>query len=187
VPPDAELANRRELLAYARHRFSALHGAAGDEMDVRLSACAPGGAALASSVDARLVSGLHDLFRRAGVRLRSVEPRLMAAANGAARHIAPGDAWLALAEPGSLCLALLHRGQWRRLRTTRDEGPWREHLCVLLDRERYQDDGAALPEDVYVWHAREAAGPLPQGSGWRFHAVPSRRGADPAPGSSTLS
>lgn len=186
VPTRADLVNRGELLAYARHRFAAVHGPIADGWDVRLSPSAGATAAVASAVDARLLSGLHDLFRRVGVRLASVQPRLMAVANGVRRQVATPGAWLALAEPGHLCLALLHHGEWRRLRTARHEGPWREQLCVLLDRECFQDGDPTLPADVYVWHAREPLRQLPQCEGWRFHAAHTSCGADPSPASSPL-
>lgn len=186
VPPRAELADGREQLAYARHRFALVHGPAADGWDVRLSRHSYRAPAVASAVDRQLLAGLGDLCQRCGMKVASIQPRLMTAANGLWRRLPSGEAWLAFAEPGHLCLALLRGGEWQRLRTMRHDAPWREQLSVMLDRECYQAAGATVPDEVYVWHARERLEDLPQDGRWRFHPLVSRCGADPLPPGSPL-
>jgi len=185
VPWQAGLADAQEDLSYTRHCFTKVYGKAALQWEVRLSHQAPGKPRLASAVDAELLEGLRSMFARLGIALRSVQPHLMAAFNDARSQLRRRSAWLALLEPGHLCLALLRDGHWSRVRSLRIDSAWRQELPRILEREAFLVDDAAVPHDVFVGCPEAGELVLPEVDGWQFHALepaPAVSSASPEPG-----
>ena len=170
VPWQAGL-DAQEDLSYARHCFTKVYGKAASQWQLRLSQQAPGRPRVASAVDADLIEGLRIVCERTGVTLRSIQPHLMAAFNDARRCLGQRSAWLALPEPGHLCLALLCNGDWARVRNLRLDGPWREQLAPALEREAFLADDPAVSHEVYVGTLEAGAIVLPEAGDWQFHAL----------------
>ena len=124
-----------QWLALARHRFSALHGAASAAWDVKVTETAPLGARLACAVDRELIEGLASAFVGAGVHLVSVQPFLVAAFNRIRQSVGNGSCWIVVEEPGRLTLALIQRGTWVAIRSRRSDERWRIVLPEILERE----------------------------------------------------
>ena len=188
VPWSDALGDADEEAAYARHFFERVHGEAAAQWALRVSAGGNGEPMLASAVDARLLDALRATFAAAGVRLDSIQPNLMAVCNDHRRRLQGRHAWLALLEPGSLCLALLQNGRWARIRSMRIGPGWRVELGLLLAREAYLADPGAAARDVFLWASGQDEVKLPETDRWQFHllAAPDRRGA-PADGQRALS
>ncbi|MBU1395303.1 MAG: hypothetical protein KKE84_04070, partial [Gammaproteobacteria bacterium] len=169
------------------HFFERVHGEAAAQWALRVSPGRNGEPMLASAVDARLLDALRATFAAAGVRLDSIQPSLMAVCNAHRRRLQGRHAWLALLEPGSLCLALLQDGRWARIRSMRIGPGWRVELALLLAREAYLADPGAAARDVFLWASGQDEVKLPETDRWQFHllAAPDRRGA-PADGQRTL-
>jgi hypothetical protein len=180
VPWRAELADSQEDLSYARHCFTKVYGRAALQWEIRLSQQALETPRVASAVDPELLDGLRSVCQRAGIGLRSVQPHLMAAFNSAKLHLRQRSAWLALLEPGHLCLALLHDGEWSRVRSMRLEGSWREELPPILEREAFLANDPAAPHEVWVGHLEHADLTLPEIDSWQFHALAPAHAAGPA-------
>lgn len=182
VPWSAALSDAAEEAAFARHCFERVHGEAAAQWELRVSAGGDGAPMLASAVDARLLDALREAFAGAGVRLDSIQPRLMAVCNEYRRRLHGRHAWLALLEPGSLCLALLQQGRWARVRSLRIGPGWRGELALLLAREAYLGDPAAAARDVFVWASGLGEIRLPETDRWQFHllAAPPQGGIAPA-------
>jgi hypothetical protein len=115
------------------------------------------------------------VFEGAGIALKSIQPHLMAAYNGFRGSLRQRSAWFALLEPGNLCLALLHRGRWVRVRNLRVGGAWREELPTILEREGVLADHPEVPHEVYLWDAESGDAALPDALPWRFHALSPER------------
>lgn len=188
VPWSAALSDAAEEAAFARHCFERVHGEAAAQWELRVSAGGDGAPMLASAVDARLLDALREVFAGAGVRLDSIQPRLMAVCNEYRRRLQGRHAWLALLEPGSLCLALLQQGRWVRVRSLRIGPGWRVELALLLAREAYLGDPAAAARDVFVWVGGLGEVSLPETGRWQFHllAAPSQHGIAPADAAGAL-
>lgn len=124
-----------QWLALARHRFSALHGAAAAAWDVKVTETAPLGARLACAVDRELIEHLASLFVSSGVHLVSVQPFLVAAFNRIRKSVGNGSCWIVVEEPGRLTLALIQRGAWVAIRSRRSDDRWRLQLPEILERE----------------------------------------------------
>ncbi len=116
LPWNPALAGGREELAFAAARFQQVYGEAARAWSVRLSPGKPGASSLAAAVEKSLLDAIAALLENSPLRLRSLQPALMAACNARARSVAP-NAWIALAEPGRLLLGLQRAGHWRSLRS----------------------------------------------------------------------
>jgi hypothetical protein len=135
LPWNAAAKTPEQWLALARHRFSALHGAAAAEWDVKVTETAPAGPRLACAVERELVQQLALQFAAAGVHLLSVQPFLVAAFNRIRKQVGNGSCWIVVEEPGRLTLALIQRGAWVAIRSRRSDERWRVVLPEILERE----------------------------------------------------
>ncbi len=135
LPHNSALKSDDEWLALGRHRFSVLHGPRADEWDVRIAATAPHGARLACALDKALLFKLSEIFEKAGIRLASVQPFLVAAFNRIRRRVGNGSCWIVVEETGRLTLALIQRGAWVAIRARRADALWRRVLGEILERE----------------------------------------------------
>lgn len=171
VPWRDELAGVDENLSYARHCLAKVYGQPARAWEIRLAQQAPGQPRLASAVDAELLEGLRGVLQRADVRVRSIQPHLMAACNGARRQLRRRSAWLALLEPGHLTLARLQQGRWASLRSQRLDGRWRDELVPILEREALFADDEAVPREVCLGCLGDSDEPLPEAREWQFHAL----------------
>lgn len=157
-----------EEIAYARHAFRQAYGDVTETWDLRLSPGKAGMPQLASAVDPRLPEALRALFDRTGIALESIQPHLMAAYNTCQDILRERSAWFALVEPGNLCLAMLRRGQWERLRTMRLEGDGRVALPLILERESFLAESATATDDVLLWAPWLGNPLLPASKRWKY-------------------
>ena len=171
IPWRAELADAEEELSFTRHCFTKIYGKAAQQWELRLGQEAHASPRLASAVDAELLDALKGVFDGAGIVLQSIQPHLMAAFNGFRGRLRKRSAWFALLEPGNLCLALLHRGCWLRVRSLRIGSEWRDELPLILEREAYLADNPDVPHEVYLWDAESGDSALPEIEPWKFHAL----------------
>jgi hypothetical protein len=123
VPWRDDLRTGAERDAFVRHCFREAYGEAAGHWLIRESREPHGRPSLACAVDAGLAGELEDLFRGTRLRLRAIEPLLMAAFNGHRRGLGTTGCFL-LQEKGRLCGASFERGEWRNVLSTRvDEEP----------------------------------------------------------------
>lgn len=173
VPWQPGLAGAEEELSYARHCFARVYGKAALQWEIRLGDQPGQGPRLAAAVDGELLEELRRTFTAAGITLESIQPHLMAAFNGARPRLHLRSAWLALLEPGHVCLALLSEGRWSRLRSQRIDGPWPDEIRGILEREALLAEQETVSRDVYVGLMERGELALPDLEGWHFHALDS--------------
>jgi len=171
VPWSGALSDEEEEIAVARHCFRNLYGEVADTWELRLSPGKAGTTQLASAVDGHLPDALRELFGRLGMRIASIQPQLMAAYNANRSRLRGRNAWFVLQEPGNLCVARLHKGCWVSLRTLRVGSAWREELPVILEREAYLADSAALPEEVWLCATESPDGAQPLRERWKLERL----------------
>jgi hypothetical protein len=135
MPWNAAVKSADQWMALARHRLSAIHGAAAAGWEVKVTETAPSGPRLACAVDRELIETLASTFAAANVRLASVQPFLVAGFNRIRGHVGGGSCWLVVEEPGRLTLAFIQRGVWIAIRTRRVDGRWRALLPEIIERE----------------------------------------------------
>lgn len=172
IPASQTLSNEAEETAYAKHIFSQLYGASAETWEIRLHQGAAGAAQLASAVDGQLLHELRTLFTAANIKLKSVQPQLMAAYNNCYTHIQKQDVWFVMAEQESLCLGLVQQGQWRSVRTFKVGSDWLEKLPDLLDREIYLSEvDASSDEEIYLWAPEHWRTALPKNMKRKVHKL----------------
>lgn len=180
VPWSDALGGADEEAAFARHCFERVYGETAAEWELRVSDERDGAPRLASAVDAALPGALRDAFAAAGVCLESIQPALMAVCNDYRRRLRGRHAWLALLEPGSLCLALMHSGRWARIRNLRIGPGWRIELPLILAREAYLAEPELAAADVFVWACGLGDAKLPENGRMQFHLLAPSERAMPA-------
>ena len=129
VPLNQALTSAAERLAFARHCFARIHGAAVEGWAVRLSG------EVACGVDGALVEGLRAALAPRANRFRSLQPRLMASFNRCRQKLGERAAWFVDVEPGLASVSLLNNGTWRSLRSVKVGPGWEAELPALLARE----------------------------------------------------
>ena len=178
VPWSDLLSDDAERLAFAQQCFREIYGDAADLWEPRLSPDRDGASQLASAVDQRLLEDLRTAFGRLGVSLVSIQPHLMTVFNGFPALLKKRSAWLALVEPGNLCLAVLHRGEWARSRSFRIGPDWQAELLMILEREAYLVNADEQARDVFLW-APQSEADIPSfagNDGWNVQRLkPERR------------
>lgn len=158
VPGASEAARGDERAALARHALRSTFGERADEWLVALGEPAAGDG-LAAGIDAQLMEALRAALTPASIALAAVRPFFADAFNGARRALAPGAAWLAVAEPGRLCVAHLEAGRWLALRSQRMADPLPEALATLLEQTCLAHGLAAGGEVCFL--ARDTDGAAP--------------------------
>ena len=137
LPWSETLKTHEQWLAFARHRFTSIHGPIANEWEIKFAGTAPAGPRLACAVDRELVDELVEQFSANAVRLTSVQPFLVAAFNQVRDSVlsSGGSCWMVVEEPGRLTLALFLRGVWVAIRSRRADEHWRRVLPEILERE----------------------------------------------------
>ena len=115
VPWSDAIGQPGELQAYARGCFENLYGQPLDDWRIVLSPEAAGAARIATAVPEALLQGLQALGRESHLRLRSVQPYLMAASNRCSAQVEEGDFLFVLAEPRRSVLLLAAGGVWQQV------------------------------------------------------------------------
>ena len=132
VPRTAGVSGDAERLALAHHHFSRVYGERARDWDVRYSA----ETGLASAMDRDLVDELKKL------RVRSLQPYLMAAFNRLRKRVPRDGAWIVLPESQATCVALFSKGAWAGVSVSRATGQ------EAIARERLRMGGAQTPSTV---------------------------------------
>jgi hypothetical protein len=146
VPATEALVGAGERLAFARHCLARVYGSVAEGWVVRLSG------EVACGVELRLIDGLRSALAARGNRLRSVQPRLMAAFNRHRRQLGEQPSWFVDVEPGLASLALLASRRWQSLRSVKLRAEsWEDELPGLLAREAcFVDSPADCPRIVHA-------------------------------------
>jgi len=170
VPAAGKLRGEGERTAAARHALRATHGERADRWRLVLGRGGDGDA-IAAGMEPELVDGITATLTAAGLRPCAIEPFLAAAFNGARRSIGREAAWLAVAEPGRVCVAYLEQGAWRRLRSERVRNRLEDELPAVLERLRLADGIDAGPGRVLLVARDEPRVELAPASGWWLERV----------------
>lgn len=144
VPRTAGVSGDAEELGLARHHFIRVHGERAREWDVRYSR----ETGLASAVDKGLIENLKQILSRENLKLRSLQPYLMAAFNRLRAGIPKEGAWIVLPEAQATCVALYSKGAWAGVSVSRDAGEKAGETAI--ERERMRMGGEQAPRKVLM-------------------------------------
>jgi hypothetical protein len=171
IPWNDSLFDAKEIKAYAQHSFREMYGRDANIWELSISSGKSGMLHMAGAVDTRLLDSLRELFGRAGVNLKSIQPHLMLAYNACKASLRGRSAWLALLEHGNLCLALLQEGRWTWVRSMRIGTEWRDELPLLLEREAFNACLGADINDVLLWTPEHETAPFVSGGRWNVQPM----------------
>lgn len=164
-----------EMQGWIRDALARQFGEAGRDWQVSWQAEPPGEPFLVSSFEPAHLAELEGVLRAASIRPVEVQPWLAVAWNRQRRHLAHGQAWYALAEPGRLTLLRLEDGRVRSLRAAPIQDDAVVALADLLTREALL---AGEDTPAPVWIESAVLHPKWQELGGRsVHALPPGREA----------
>ncbi|MDR0279545.1 MAG: hypothetical protein LBJ37_16825 [Paucimonas sp.] len=117
VPWSEQINHPEELQGFARLCFEDLYGVAEQAWDLVLSAEAAGHDRIAAALPRALLERLRGLASNHDLRLRSVQPYLMAAFNRFGAQLGSDDFLFVVAEPLRSVLLLAREGRWTAVRS----------------------------------------------------------------------
>ena len=144
VPRTAGVSGDAEELGLARHHFIRVHGERARDWHVRYSR----ETGLASAVDRGLIETLKEILGREKLKLRSLQPYLMAAFNRLRASVPAQGAWIVLPEPQATCVALYAEGAWAGVSVSRVTGEKAGEDAI--ERERMRMGGTDAPSTVLM-------------------------------------
>jgi hypothetical protein len=171
VPWSDALGGREEEEAFARHCFERAYGSESGAWALKLGRNGPDQARLACAAEQALIDALANHLSKLNGRYRSLQPYLMASFNRVRAALGALPAWLAVAEPGLVCLGLLHQAQWKSFATFKVSADWERELPGLIAREECLIDCDSACERVFVVAPDAAGAKLPQTGLRRFEIL----------------
>jgi len=150
VPASDALGGKDEAAAFARHCFERVYGSDSKGWTLKSSLADPKQARLACAVEQPLIDALENRLAALKVRYRSLQPHLMVGFNRVRSRLGTLPAWLAVVEPGLVCLGLLQGGQWQSISAFKVGTNWQEELSALIAREECMVDCDSACERVLV-------------------------------------
>lgn len=168
VPWSDALGSKEEELAFARHCFARVYGSETESWALKLSSANPRKARLACAVEQTLIDALETCMGPLARRYRSLQPHLMASFNRVRARLGEQPAWVVVAEPGLLCLALLQDGRWQSVRTVKVGADWVSELHGVLSREECLVDSQTECGRVLVFAPDSPQMMMPQAGKWQI-------------------
>jgi hypothetical protein len=114
------------------------------------------------------MEALKQCMSSSASRFLSLQPHLMASFNRIRAHLQEQSAWLVVAEPGLLCVALLQDECWQSVRTVKVGADWMSELPGVLHREECLVDSQTECDRVFVFAPDGPQAPMLQASEWRI-------------------
>lgn len=150
VPWSEQISSPDELLGFAQLCFEDLYGVPSQPWSMVLSAEPAGYDRIATALPQDLLARLRSLVSGRGLRLRSVQPYLMAAFNHFDKSLDAGDFLFVVAEPVRSVLLLAREGRWTSVRSVGSSDS-DAALTALIGREnQLQASTSERPLNVYL-------------------------------------
>lgn len=136
LPWNEDIAGEEEQRSFARHKLAAVYGDSSD-WEIRIAEGNAGTENLGCGMHQKLLESITICCNKHGVRLRSLQPYLMAAYNRVRPELGQGNIWFAVTEPERVCIMRLENGAWRSIhcRSLATGNPLAA-LVTVLEREQ---------------------------------------------------
>ncbi len=145
IPWNKELSTHDERLAYTKHSFALAFGESIKDWDLRISQSAYGQSAIASAVDFKLLTKIHEIFDELNMPLQAVSPQLMLTINHVFNEVETknliqngqkADAfWIVTIQHQRLCLVLYDQSGWRLVKNMVAEQDVMRQVKTMMHRE----------------------------------------------------
>lgn len=177
LPAQSFAMSSAEKTAYVQAAYRDIYGAVADGWHIKCDDAAPDQNRLAIAVDAQLMTALSQLATQHHLKLKSVQPYLMAAFNGLMPKISRKNGYLVLLEQSKLLLIRLQNGQCQHLRTIAFNGDWQLDLLQAIERESaLNDDRAASDKQLFVYAPAQKNTAIHEISGWKTQKIGLKNG-----------
>jgi hypothetical protein len=135
APWQDQLAGGDMETAFARHCFRESYGAAADQWEVRVSSAPLGQPRVASAVDTEFLDAIRQEFAPTRLKIRSIQPQLMAAFNKWRNKIdGRASLFMVIEDQFYTCMVMV-RGRCQAVHAGALGDSLNESLPVILDRE----------------------------------------------------
>lgn len=172
LPAQQFAMNNAEKTAYIQAAYRDIYGAAADGWLIKCDDVAPQDNMLAVAVDEQLMIALSQLAAQHKLKIRSVQPYLMAAFNGLTPQISRKNGYLALLEQSKLLLIRLNNGQCQHLRTFSFSHDWQLDLQQAIQRESaLNEDINATDKQVFVYAPAQKNTLINDIKGWNVKKI----------------
>jgi len=139
IPWNSLLNHPAEKQAYLKYCFAQAYGEAAKFWDLRMSNAGLNMPALASGVEAGLLSALLDVHDHEHLDLQHIYPHLMVALNALKQQknmpATQNSFWFVLLEEGRICLALINQGALISVKTYTIESDLAQQISAMIRRE----------------------------------------------------
>lgn len=170
LPWSERIVSRTARLAMARALFKNALGDKADSLDLALDRPAFGKNGIAAGIDRGLLAALRGAAKSAGLRLVSLQPRLIVELAAHRRQLA--DGWFACLDAGWSCLLGLRAGEIISLRNHRAASGEVSELAGLLSA------GNATVGSKKVHVSATGGAALSMGEGWETLILPAAVGGE---------
>lgn len=161
VPWSDALTDQDERIQHARYCLSKTYGDVVTQWTVTLNEAPPGLPQVACAIPTELLTNILKITEPLRLRVKSVQPQLIAAFNSWRGKLPKGGAWFVTLEEGSLAAAHFTADGWDRVRAVRIGNDWEVELKRLQTFGRLASANAA-EGPVYVdapqWLRQKAGG-----------------------------
>lgn len=175
VPPQREITDPAELLAYANFRMREVYGERASDWITSISDWDPYRGAVCAAIARDLYHEFEALALRHRIALKQIEPYLTAAFDQWCNAFNDKRFWFVVVEPGRLCMVLFSNGQWQGIRNQRIVHSAAAELCAALEQEAINSGYREPIEQVYLFSPEYPELELPAGEGWQFAYLPTEK------------
>jgi hypothetical protein len=161
VPWSDALSSEAERLEHARVCMSNAYGDVVAQWTVTISEAPPGAAQVACAIPTALLQRLHALLASKSLRVKSVQPQLIAAFNGWRGSLSSAGGWFVTVDEGSLAAAHFSQHHWDYVRSVRIGNDWEVELKRLQTfgrLARANGDTSRVYVDAPLWLCDKARG-----------------------------
>lgn len=149
VPWSDALTDQSERIQHARYFLAKTYGDVVAQWTVTLNESAPGTAQVVCGIPSALLGKIYELTEARGLRVKSVQPQLIAAFNSWLKRLRRIDGWFVTLEEDSLAAAHFNPGGWDRVHSVRIGNDWETELKRLQTFGRLARS-SAVEGPVYV-------------------------------------
>jgi hypothetical protein len=175
VPPQQEIIDPAELLAYANFRMREVYGERVEDWIISISDRDPYSGTICAGITRDLYNKLEALASRHRIKLKEIEPYLTAAFDQWCKSFDDKRLWFVVIESGRLCMALFFNGSWQAIRSQRIAHSVETELLVALEQEAIIAGYREPVEQVYLFSPEHPSLDLPRDKGWQFACLPNEK------------
>ncbi len=175
VPPQQEITDPAELLAYANFRMREVYGERIDDWVMSISDWDPYRGTVCAAIARDLYHELEVLALRRSTKLKQIEPYLTAAFDQWCEAFNDKRFWFVVIEPGRLCMISFANGEWQGIRNQRIVHSVETELLAALEQEIINSGYREPIEQAYLFAPEHSDLDLPADKGWQFAYLPNEK------------